>query len=241
MNTNTNTNIRLGRGRTAPTSAIAPIGERNDRVVSSKIDVPVAALAVWGFGLVAFAALDNAGLPRDEPLQYLTRIAADPERYRWANIAYLAGAAALLPATVAIRRLVGDRPAGRIGSWMLALGGLIAVLMAGAKLTVRELVTGPEGVTPAAVAAYTRFQEGSSFTLVTLPLVVGLVLGTILTTVALWRSAAVPRVVPAGVFAGVVLGSGEFPHAVTVIGHALAAAAWAGAAWTLVARRTSVS
>ncbi len=230
------TNIRLGRGHTTPTSGAGPVAAEVDPSDRPRIDLPVVALALWGLGLVAFSALDNAGLPRDEPLQYLGRIAADPERYRWANLAYLAGAAALLPATVAIRRLTGDRITGRIGSWLLAIGGLTAVLLAGAKLTVLELVTGPDGVTSAAVETYTRFQNGASFTLVTLPLVVGLGIGTILTTVALWRSNAVSRLVPAGVFVGVVLGSGEFPSAVTIVGHAVAAAAWAGAAWTLATR-----
>ncbi len=227
-----NTTITLGRNRTAPVSGIVetdtdPATAADPAVPSSR--VPEVALVLWPALLAVFAGVDDAGLAREEPATYLASIADDPDRFLLATVAYFFMAAMIVPAAIALRRLLGRGRTGRIGAALIGMAGVSATAFSGAKFVFHGLVSGPDGVTPDLVAAFERFQGEIGFVLLADPLFIGLILGSILTSVAMWRTRTVPRWVPVLFLAGLLAGGGEVSLAVSVAGNLAATVAAVGA------------
>ncbi len=166
---------------------------------------------------VAFR-VDQVGLPRIDPAEYVAGIEAHRGGYLAGTLLYGLGTALSIVNGLAVRRVLG----GRLGLLMAVLGGITGVL-AGCVTGMRTVLlgaVGPEGATPGTVEVFTAWQESPWFG-VMVPMLLSAVLSTLLLVGSVLVTGWLPRWVAAAVLVGTVLSSGEFGTAVTAAGGVL--------------------
>jgi hypothetical protein len=172
-------------------------------------------------------ALDPTGmLPRDDPAGLLAAIADQPGQYLASTVVYLVGMVTLLAWTLTLYAVLRDHTPrlAATASTLLGLAAIGGAGFAGLRLAACSFVE-DGAVSEGAVEIWARIQEGPLFAVLT-PLLVAAILGTLVAGVAMIRAHDVVTVWAGPLYlAGFVLGSGEFPPVVSVLGGVLQAAA----------------
>jgi len=213
--------ITMGAGLTAPEATFAA-GEA--AVISPSIARRLlGAAAVSAPALfAAYVATDPAPLPREPATDFLGAIAAHPNAFVVSTslqfVAMVTGVALAAYVMVAFARR-SPRLAPVVGV-LLVLGYLGGAAFAGAKTVAADLVV--DGAPRAgAVEVWSAVHVGPLFEVMSWPLLMAIP-GNLLLAVLLLRNRAVVGAWPAAiVVAGFVMGSGEFPDAVTLLGWAI--------------------
>jgi hypothetical protein len=216
--------ITMGAGLTAPEGTFAA-GED----ATSTPQVPTVARRLLAASAVAapalfttYVATDPAPLPREPAAEFIGAIAAHPTAFvvstSFQFAAMAAGVALAAYVMVAFAR-TAPRLAPVVGV-LLGLGYLGGAAFAGAKTVAADLVVG--GAPRAgALEVWSAVHSGPLFEVLSWPLLMAIP-GNLLLAVLLLRHRAVVGIWPAAVVvAGFVMGSGEFPDTVTLLGWAI--------------------
>jgi hypothetical protein len=223
------TTTRLGTGVVAPdhtaaVSSSSAAAETPARAADVRRRLLVGAAFAGPLALAAQYALSSAGLPRDEAGPWLTGLAEDPSRQVLAVVVYLVAMLAGVAGAVMLA-IAGRRRApwlSGIAATLLVMGSVGGGGFAGIRLVAVELA---EQGGPSSVAVWESVQNGAPFAVLG-PLVLMAVLGTLVAVVAIVRARQDIAVWAApAMLVGFVLGSGEFPAWVSVIGELVALAA----------------
>ena len=212
--------IRLGSGVLAPQPSVTtPVVETRPAVPARRRLLAYAAV-VSPLALAAQYALDPTGmLPRDDAAGLLAAIAEEPGRYLASTVVYLIGMITLIAWALTLFAALRDHAPRLVAtaSTMLTLAVVGGAGFAGLRLASLSFVEDGE-VTTGAVEIWERLQGGPLFIVLT-PLLVMAILGTLLTGVAMIRARALLTVWAGPLYlVGFVLGSGEFPPAISVLG-----------------------
>lgn len=216
--------IRLGAGvlDPKPTPTAAPV-----LVVPLRRRLLAAASVVSPLALSVQYALDPTGmLPRDDADALLTAVAEQPGQYVAATVVYLVAMVTMLAwALTLFAALRGRTPRlAATAATMLSVAAVGGGGFAGLRLVAASFVEDGE-VAPGAAHIWSQLQEGPAF-LVLGPMMLMAILGTLVTGVAMILGRREATVWAGPLYlAGFVLGSGEFPVAVSVVGGVLQAAA----------------
>lgn len=212
--------ITMGAGLTAPEGTFATGGATDGPSVARRLlgATAVAAPALF----TAYVATDPAPLPREPAADFLGAIAAHPTAFvvstTFQFAAMATGVALAAYVMVAFARSA-PRLAPVVGV-LLGLGYLGGAAFAGAKTVAADLVV--DGAPRAgALEVWSAVHTGPLFEVLSWPLLMAIP-GNLLLAVLLLRHRAVVGTWPAAlVAAGFVMGSGEFPDAVTLLGWAI--------------------
>lgn len=220
--------ITMGAGLTAPQHTFTD-GEADAESGATTSPGPTVARRLLGAVAVAapvlftaFVATDPAPLPREPAADFLGAIAAHPTAFVVSAslqfAAMSAGVAFAAYIMVAFARR-SPRLAPVVGV-LLALGYLGGVGFSGAKMIAANLVV--DGAPrPGALEVWSAVHTGPLFDVIAWPLMMAIP-GNLLLAVLLLRSRSLVGVWPAVlVVVGFVLGSGEFPDALTALGWAI--------------------
>jgi hypothetical protein len=163
--------------------------------------------------------IDKVGLPRIDPADYLSQVAANRTPYAISTLLYLIFVACSIPTGMMAMRVLRDRAPllGTLSGLLLGLAGVLGLVVTGMRPLALALAPA-EGVTADAVAAYTRYQDSIWFGGIMLPMLLSAVGGLILLTAAILRTGVVTRWAAPALIGGFVLSSGEFPPVITIVG-----------------------
>ncbi|MGH2586639.1 MAG: hypothetical protein ACRDJE_17125 [Dehalococcoidia bacterium] len=206
----------------------------------------IEAVKRWGFLIALVAApllilgaemLSPIDHERDSAQEMLVTLADKGGRYQAAVLLILAGMGLMIPATLALARLCGQR--GRwyalIGSVLLVAGLVAFTANIGAMgLALTALATLPAEQREATAAGIEAILEGKGAIPWTFPvLLAGLVIGPLLLAIGLWRGHLLTRWAALGVPAGWWLFFFGPSHLARALGAVLLLAALTLAAWRL--------
>lgn len=222
--------ITMGAGLTAPEGTfVADAGATSTSSSTGRAGAPSVARRLLGASAVAapvlfttYVATDPAPLPREPAADFIGAIAAHPTAFvvstSFQFAAMAAGVALAAYVMVAFARSA-PRLAPVVGV-LLAVGYLGGAAFAGAKSVAADLVV--DGAPRAgALEVWSAVHSGPLFEVMSWPLLMAIP-GNLLLAVLLLRHRAVVGTWPAAiVLAGFVMGSGEFPDAVTLLGWAI--------------------
>lgn len=208
---------------TTPTTE--PAGRAGRRAGGAR-HLYAAAMVASPLAMTAWFLVEPAILPREEPTAFLASVAAAPDRYQAATLLVALAAGLSVLAAFGFASLLRPR-IPRLGTVIAALtflSGVGLAMQVGFRVFVWSMVS--TGSVPAwAVPSFAAFQDGGAFDVLVAP---GLVFGglaTLLLVGWLFASRALRWWVPVALLVGMLLGSGEFPDAVTVTGAAVTALA----------------
>ena len=217
--------ITMGAGLTAPEGTFAAgaspsAGRAGSPSVARRLlgATAVAAPALF----TAYVATDPAPLPREPAPDFIGAIAAHPTAFVVSTslqFAAMATGVALAAYVILVFARTAPRLAPVVGV-LLTLGYLGGAAFAGAKTIAADLVV--DGAPRAgAFEVWSAVHTGPLFEVMSWPLLMAIP-GNLLLAVLLLRHRSVVGVWPAAfVVAGFVMGSGEFPDAVTLLGWAI--------------------
>lgn len=184
------------------------------------------AMVAGPLAMTAWFLTEPAILPREAPTEFLASVAASPDRYLVATLLMGLAATLAVPAALGIGALLRPRlpRLGAIITTLLFLSGIGLAAQVGFRVFVWSMVK--SGSVPSwAPPSFAAFQDGGAFDYLLAPGLVFGGVGTLLLVGALLATRIVRWWVPVALVAGMVLASGEFPDAVTVLGAALGAVA----------------
>jgi hypothetical protein len=218
--------IHLGTGVLAPRpSTTAPVEERP--AVPIRRRLLAYASVVSPLALATQYALDPTGmLPRDDAAGLLAAVAEQPGQYVAATVVYLVGMVTLVAWALTLFAALHDRSPRltATAATMLTVAAVGGGGFAGLRLVAASFVQDGE-VSPGAVDIWARVQDGPAF-LVLGPMMLMAIAGSILAGLVMIRARSELTVFAGPLYlAGFVLGSGEFPVAVSILGGVLQAVA----------------
>jgi hypothetical protein len=211
--------ITMGAGLLPPEHAVdAPAATPGTPATTRRRFLVAAAVASPAL-FALFVALDPAPLPRAAAEEFLPAIAENTDMFVASTSIQIAAMAAGI-ALAAMVAIAFGKIAPRLSAAtaaLLTLGYLGGTGFAGAKLVAADL-TLDGAVRPGAEEIWNAVRSGPLFDVLTIPLTMA-ILGTLLLTVLLVRTRNVVGWWPAVlILVGFVMGSGEFPDAVTFAG-----------------------
>jgi hypothetical protein len=173
----------------------------------------------------------RVGLPRD---QYVAAIAAQPDQRLLDVLVGLAGGVLFVPIVLGLVHLLRAYApvAALVGGGLAIIGQLAQTALYGVDLSYVQMVR--QGIDPATIAELMAGLGGSTTGVgLLLAVVLGLVVGTLVLAVSLWRTRVVPRPAAALIVAFVVgdtIGVGANSLAVYLIAHTflLVGSGWIG-------------
>lgn len=228
----TDQQITMGAGLTTPERAFTPPAETDPAGTPGRpsgtaaptagrlrhLLLAAAAASAPAF-FAAYVAVDPAPLPREPAAEFLGAIAADPTAFVVSVVLQVAAMTTGIALAVHLAATLGRRApllAPLVGT-LLTLGYVGGIGFAGAKTVAADLVA-DGAVRPGAVEVWSAVHTGPLFDVMSWPLLMAIP-GNVLLAVLLVRCRGVVGLWPAPVvLAGFVLGSGEFPDAVTLLG-----------------------
>lgn len=220
--------ITMGAGLTAPEGTFAA-GAGATTSSTGRAGRPSVARRLLGAAAVAapalftaYVATDPAPLPREPAPDFIGAIAAHPTAFVVSTslqFAAMATGVALAAYVMVVFARSAPRLAPVVGV-LLGLGYLGGAAFAGAKTVAADLVV--DGAPRAgAIEVWSAVHMGPLFEVLSWPLLMAIP-GNLLLAVLLLRHRAVVGIWPAAVVvAGFVMGSGEFPDLVTLLGWAI--------------------
>jgi hypothetical protein len=212
--------ITMGAGLTAPEGTFAAGGAQDGPSVARRLlgATAVAAPALF----TAYVATDPAPLPREPAADFLGAIAAHPTAFVVSTTLQMAAAAtgiALAAYVIVAFARSAPRLAPVVGV-LLGLGYVGVAAFVGAKLVATDLII-DGSLRAGSLEVWSAVHTGPFFDIVSWPLLMAIP-GNLLLAVLLLRHRALVGTWPAVlVAAGFVMGSGEFPDAVTLLGWAI--------------------
>jgi hypothetical protein len=214
--------ITMGAGLTAPegTFAAGAGATTTNPTVARRLLAAAAAAAPLLF--TAYVATDPAPLPREPAAEFLGAIAAHPTAFLVSTTLQFAAAATGV-AFAAYVIVAFARSAPRLAPFvgvLLSLGYMGVAAFVGAKLVAVDLIV--DGAPRAgSLDVWSAVHTGPFFDIVSWPLLMAIP-GNLLLAVLLLRHRALVGIWPAAVvLVGFVMGSGEFPDVVTLLGWAI--------------------
>jgi hypothetical protein len=221
--------ISMGAGHTAPQRTVAAVEDGADTSITASSPrtslgrglLAVAAAAAPVF-FTAYVAINPAPLPREPAADFLGAIAAHPTAFLVSTTlqfaAAITGIAFAAYIIVAFAR-TAPRLAPVVGV-LLGISYLAVASFVGAKLVAADLVV-DGALRTGSLEVWSAVRTGPFFDVMDWPILMAIP-ANLLLAVLLVRSRALVGVWPAVLVAvGFVMGSGEFPDAVTVLGWAI--------------------
>lgn len=221
--------ITMGAGLTAPQGTFAAGEGAHASASTARPGRPSAPRRLLGATAVtapvlftAYVATDPAPLPREPAADFLGAIAAHPTAFVVStSLQFAAAAAGVALAAYVIVTFARSAPRlAPVVGVLLALGYLGVASFVGAKLVAADLIL--DGAPRAgSLEVWSAVHTGPFFDIVSWPLAMAIP-GNLLLAALLWRHRSIVGAWPAAVVvAGFVMGSGEFPDAVTILGWAI--------------------
>ena len=212
--------ITMGAGLTAPQNTFAATERAGTPSVARRLLAATAAAAPMLF--TAYVATNPAPLPREPAADFLGAIAAHPTAFVVSTTLQLAAAATGL-VFAAYVMIAFARSAPRLAPVVGVLLGVSYVAVAafaGAKLVAADLIV--DGALRAgSLEVWSAVHTGPFFDVLDWPILMAIPANLLLAVLLLRNRRTVGAWSAAAVFVGFVMGSGEFPDVVTILGWAI--------------------